>query len=458
MGLWVMQINVRIIQVAIIALILCSFSQPSVISREIIPRPTAESFTYSSEGLNVSAPIKITDESDFEDVYSFPGNGSPTNPYLIENLYIDLNSSSIDDDWWSENYAAIFISRVSSRYIIRNCTLIGEGRWDYDPVYVEPVFDIRGFGIHLESMRYGKIYNNTIILQRKAIYVWNVHDCEISGNNIYGNAMSDSPTNYGVEGVHIAQYSSQNNVTFNRIRYCSSGALITLSADNYIYNNTIQNSTIGIFIRSESDENSIFFNNCSYCHTGMGLSKTWNNNVSFNIICWNIASGIYITDTAYDNVIVNNLIAGTGIAEDSLLPTSEVALSQEHVGYGVFIDKEGNNNRVLQNDMIANLKNAVNDVPENNYDYNYWSDYAGIDQDTDGIGDTPYEIDGLSVTSDPHPRMIPVYDFDINSSNTTDFQNGPQDTLLTTEIVVTLTITFAIIALIVVFVKRKSSS
>ena len=41
---------------------------------------------------------------------------------------------------------------------------------------------------------------------------------------------------------------------------------------------------------------------------------------------------------------------------------------------------------------------------------NYWSDYAGSDADGDGIGDTPYVIDG---ESDNYPLMEPFENYEI---------------------------------------------
>ena len=37
---------------------------------------------------------------------------------------------------------------------------------------------------------------------------------------------------------------------------------------------------------------------------------------------------------------------------------------------------------------------------------NFWSDYRGIDSNNDGVGDTPYIIDGLN--QDRYPLMEPI--------------------------------------------------
>jgi PKD repeat protein len=61
---------------------------------------------------------------------------------------------------------------------------------------------------------------------------------------------------------------------------------------------------------------------------------------------------------------------------------------------------------IHHNNMMNNPINA-NDVCDgsNLWDYNYYDDYSGIDANGDGIGDTPYDIDGSAGEKDLHPYM-----------------------------------------------------
>jgi len=64
---------------------------------------------YVPQTLLNHTPIIITEEQDFID-YGFLGNGSATNPYIIENLNISTSEET-----------AIAIYNVSVFYVIRNC-------------------------------------------------------------------------------------------------------------------------------------------------------------------------------------------------------------------------------------------------------------------------------------------------------------------------------------------------
>jgi parallel beta-helix repeat protein len=121
-------------------------------------------------------------------------------------------------------------------------------------------------------------------------------------------------------------------------------------------------------------------------------------NISINSV------GIYINGS-YNNTIKNNSVSNT-----------ELGICLESSDY----------NLIYHNNFIGNLIQAYDDKAnfwDNGYPSggNYWSDYSGVDlmsgplQDqpgSDGIGDTPYEIDANS--TDHYPLMSPFVYLELN--------------------------------------------
>jgi parallel beta-helix repeat protein len=123
--------------------------------------------------------------------------------------------------------------------------------------------------------------------------------------------------------------------------------------------------------------------------------------------------GILLTPTAMDNVIMRNVIMqnrwnglmlesgckGNSIVENNIM-------NNNYAGVGI-VGTTGN--YVYHNNFVENRYNAYDDgtnVWDDGYPSggNFWDDYDGVDEDQDGIGDTPYAIlNGFN--SDQHPLM-----------------------------------------------------
>ena len=89
---------------------------------------------------------------------------------------------------------------------------------------------------------------------------------------------------------------------------------------------------------------------------------------------------------------------------------SNNTISQNRFGIGLYYSS---NNTFYHNNLIDNEEQVEHlGVPpplntwDNGYEGNYWSDYTGVDNDGDEIGDTPYVIDPGN--QDNYPLINPV--------------------------------------------------
>jgi len=220
---------------------------------------------------------------------------------------------------------------------------------------------------------------------------------------------------------------------------------------------TIENSNIplssGIEIYNSNYVNII--DNIITNNNGYGVEiygSSYLNTVSDNIITNNQVVGILIYDpngkagwnVVKANRIINN--SGSGIVlTESHTNTLEanVVTSQ---GTGIFLNLAANN--TIKNNLIANNQkgiylwgyptlgnsffhnNFINNtyqaygeyISSNSWDDgypsggNYWSDYNGTDANHDGIGDTPYIINGTN--QDRYPLMSPWTSLPVHNINT----------------------------------------
>ena len=160
------------------------------------------------------------------------------------------------------------------------------------------------------------------------------------------------------------------------------------------------------------------------------LDHSNNNTIYGNNITINSVDGIFLWDSNYNTIYANNITANVryGVqlfcSEYNTFRGNDI----ENNGYGVYLDDGSGYNVFYHNNFVDNTVQvevwmaALPNVWDNGYPSggNYWSDYTGIDlysgvyqnvTGNDGIGDTPYVIDGNN--RDNYPLMKPYSPHDI---------------------------------------------
>ena len=136
-----------------------------------------------------------------------------------------------------------------------------------------------------------------------------------------------------------------------------------------IYNSGTSGNDAGISLVNLS-YGSLIKNNCSFNNNGIFLNNAVENT------------------TISQNIISNNSLVGIFFTQDYLTPPVQ-------------------NNLIYNNTFIGNnfnaLDNGTNNVWNTTEMGNYWDDYAGVDADDNGIGDTSYLIFGNAGSYDYRP-------------------------------------------------------
>ena len=233
-----------------------------------------------------------------------------------------------------------------------------------------------------------------------------VHDCDECGifcRNLTNGTINDST----VESNHLKGIRLQN---------CS-----------YVVvdNNTVQdNDKYGIDVYMENmpylDSHHITISNNLIARNLngielMGFNCTVNDNTILNSTAasgGNEGWGIYVSGNyseIYNNTIKHSDNHGIRVDNTWIDTYWNRIYGNDFVG----------NNQVISNPSQAfdngiNYWNTATEVYYNysgatfhNYTGNYWSDYGGSDSNSDGIGDTPYALDGGTGAEDSYPMILP---------------------------------------------------
>ena len=256
-------------------------------------------------------------------------------------------------------------------------------------------------GIDLENSDFNYIYENDVNLNNN-YGIW--LGAYSNNNSVYSN----TGINNILGGMHIRD--SYLNTCFNNTFTGSNRGIELLNGDNnYLKNNIISGTTTGFLLQMGSTDNYFSGNNVSNCFSaGILLLNSHRNDFTRNRIMFNSGPGININD-----------------------PISQ-------------------NNRIYLNAFISNGAQDNGNANEwtNGGLGNYWSDYAGNDTNSDGVGDTPRFINPNGIDDRPlmyypftgEPPVLPeifLQDYTLtNNSLTLELKNSGEENATGIKIIV----------------------
>jgi parallel beta-helix repeat protein len=278
----------------------------------------------------------------------------------------------------------IFIGNCSQMFTVKDCRLYNANGKPTDPYFHDS-------GLYLHNSSNGTLVDNTCI-----------------GNSNNGITLEDSANNTIINNTCNGNYYS-----------------IYLTGSKYnivIYNNCNGNLFCGIYL-TNSDANILSNNNCSGNAVG-GISLVFSNanTIEGNNCSGNPWNGINLGNSNINFIISNNCSENRwgivlGNSNSNHLTDN---LCSDNSEYGTTLETRSKNNRIYHNNFINNNagKKQANDTTGSNFwntttEGNYWSDWTGPDNDTDGIVDFPYHLNGGKNATDffPLTKIVVIQEF-----------------------------------------------
>ncbi len=252
--------------------------------------------------------------------------------------------------------------------------------------------------LFLDDVEYTTINTITVTTTKNGIILSNSSHTSI--NEIYASLNND-------DAIEIYQESNYNNIENSEFYENGAAVFIYGGRFNTIQNNIISDSTaFGIQLYDDADNNTISNNTISGT-TG----EMYPDDIDGDGICLFYYSSLPIQGCLIENNNIYGNIRGITFrqTQNSIIRYNKIENSTE-IGIKFFTGV--NDNKIYHNNILSNLVQAEdigNNIWDNDYPSggNYWSDYTGVDENGDGIGDTPYSILGGS-NIDRYPLMLPL--------------------------------------------------
>lgn len=235
------------------------------------------------------------------------------------------------------------------------------------------------YGIYLKEapgsiLRGNEIRGKPLPLERRGdgIRLWYSH-----GSRIIGNEVRDARD-------VVLYFSNHLVVRGNTIVNGRYGLHTMYSHEGRFIDNRVEDNLVGAFLMYSEGlvmEGNVFADAEGASGMGLGLKDTDRARVTGNLLIGN-AVGIYLDNSPRSQGVTNHFVDNALVAN----------------GVAVRLLPSVSGNRLHGNAFVANARPAEvaggsrsGQAGQNEWRGNHWSEYAGFDEDEDGVGDTPFE-------------------------------------------------------------------
>jgi len=418
----------------------------------------------------ITTPITVTGNSELA-ALAVRGNGSVTQPYIIENITII----------WHGGYLPLLLIKETSVYfIIQNCifdggeigghsglnlvqvsngviwnnTFTGDGTGLYsyectNLIIDENIFSQNYIGVHI---RYGAglfnimnnlFYNNTWegmlfydsfstelnIINNTFEHGRGLSTSSTSNVNILNNrfigvetGISSGGHNYVIKNnsfyntsVGISTGSDYSSIRYNIFKGVERGFYVGTAEQTDFSHNLIEDSYTGFWM--DTCTNAIFNNNSLFrnVYGFYAYEEVSQNSIVNNTITDHQLTAIHFRSLSWKNIVSGNLIInnsrGVHIGADGYFPCSENVIRKNifvnNREHAIFLDDSTSGQGIHWNDLINNNLGGKSQIYDAGENNNIRYNFYDDWFTNDPI--TPYSIWGDSGNSDLNPMQIPFY-------------------------------------------------